>query len=107
MAAVGHDAQPRAEPARVLEGIVQGQLRIARAPEDEDGAGDVLEIGARVVGDHRLPGCARVEMEPLALQEADRGALGDRRGIRYEPGAEERATVPLAARVAVAKRRDP
>ena len=38
VAAVGDDAQLRAQPARVLEGVLERQLGVAGAPEDDDRA---------------------------------------------------------------------
>ena len=67
----------------------------------------LLEVAARVVGEHRAAGGARVDVLQRALEEPERRTGRERRGVGDEPRLEERPPVPRRARVAVAKRRHP
>src|SRR5262249_39085794 len=56
MAAIGNEAEGRVQPARVLEAVDDRHQPVARAPEDEHGTADPVEVLARVVRGQREPG---------------------------------------------------
>ena len=103
--AVGDDAEPGPEPARVFERVVERQLRVARAPEDDNRAANLGEVGARTSAF-----IARLRSSCPGARAARRAAL---RGASVTavasdtPGAEDRPAIPRAAGVAVAQRRHP
>jgi hypothetical protein len=53
MAAIGDSSQRRAQPPCVLERVVDRQLVIAGAPEQQRRAADAVEVSPRVVEDER------------------------------------------------------
>ena len=105
--AIGNEAQLCTQPAGVLEGVLEGQLRIARPPDDHDGATDVLQIAAWIVDDESPAGGANVDVVGSPLEEAKGRARRERRGVRDEPGPEERAPVPRSRCIPVPERRHP
>jgi hypothetical protein len=82
MAAVGDHAERRVQAARVLEAVPDRHLTVATAPQDEHGAGDAVEIAARIVGGEREAGSERVRVHRRPAQEPVHRALGERIGIR-------------------------
>src|SRR5581483_12340299 len=52
--AIGDHAKRRAEPARVLDAVLQRYPVVVRAPEAETRARHAVEVGARVARDERL-----------------------------------------------------
>src|SRR5215208_4117503 len=53
VAAVRDHPQRRAQAPRVFEGVLGGDLAVAGAPETEDGAGDPVQVAARVLPHER------------------------------------------------------
>ena len=105
--AIGNEAQLCTQPAGVLEGVLEGQLRVARPPDDHDGATDVLEIAAWIVDDESPTGGANVDVLGSPLEEAQSRPRRERDGVRDEPGPEERAPVPRSRCIPVPERRHP
>src|SRR5205085_11313349 len=70
VAAVGDDAERSPEPPRVLEAVLDRHHAVARAPEDETGAADAVEIEPRVVADKRAACGHDVTVEHRRGQEA-------------------------------------
>ena len=81
--AVRDHPQRRAQPARVLETVLERHLPVAGAPEDEHRAADAVEVAARVVCDERQPRTERVRVQQRPLQEAVDGPLGEQVGVRH------------------------
>ena len=75
MTAVRDHPQRRAEPARVLEAVLERHLPVAGAPEEKHRAAHPLEVATRVVRGERQSGPDRVRMQQRAPQEAVDGPL--------------------------------
>ena len=106
VAAVSHDAKLRSKTTRVLDAVVDRQLRVARAPENDCRTGDRAQVAARIVGDHRTGPALRVRVLTLRVEQAERRPRCQRDGVRHEPGPEDGSAVPGALGVAMAERRD-
>ena len=105
MAAAGNHAQARAQASRVLEGVVERQLHVLGAPEDEHRATNRLELLPWIVRAERLPGAVHVGVQELRREESfDRlvgqtDRIGDRHEPEHEPAQERRARhAPAVAR---------
>src|SRR4051794_32494166 len=81
MPATRNDAQWRAQPARVLERVVERQLHVFRSPEDEHWAAHRLEVLTRVVRAQRLPRAVDVRVQQLRGEKSLDRFVGQRAGI--------------------------
>lgn len=70
MSAVGHDPQLGAQPARVLEGVVDRHLVIPRAPEHERRTTDKVELEPGIVLDEDPSGRRGVGVQPRRSKKA-------------------------------------
>ena len=88
VAAVGDRPQRRAQPARVLECVVDRHLPVAGAPEDERRSADALEVEPRVVADEHLQRAPGIGVPLGAREEPEHLGRVERGRIRRAPVAE-------------------
>src|SRR6476646_9180914 len=100
MSATRNDAQRCAQPARVLERVVERQLHVFGSPEDQHRAAHCLELLTRVVRTQRLPRAVDVRVEQLRREKSLDSLVGQRAWIgagaepEAEPAEQERARDP-------------
>src|SRR5205807_9312578 len=94
------------ESTRELESVDEPELVVARAPEDERRAAQLVQLLPGVVG-HDRPGCAdRVARQPRALEEALYGLGRQDQRVGRAPVAEDRVAQKRAAGDGIRPRRD-
>src|SRR5580765_8817121 len=95
-----NDAERCAQPARVLERVVERQLQVFGSPEDQHRAAHRLELLTRVVRAQRLPRAVDVRVQQLRRQKSldslvgQRAWIGDGDETEDEPAEQERTRDP-------------
>ena len=105
--AVGNRPELRTQASRVLERIVDRNLAVARAPEDEHGAAHALEVEPRVVLDENLHRAPRVRVPLGPGEEAVDLPRRQRPGVRRAPVSEREMPEPRPPGEEFTVRRDP
>src|SRR6266542_7063391 len=92
MSAAGNDAQPRTQPPCVLEGVIDRQLNVLRAPQHQDRTADALELLPWVVYPQRLPRAVDVGVQKVRSEETFNRLVRQADGIRNRHEAEHKPT---------------